>query len=203
MEHIYRNYYNKSMTYAAYRKLIDDLFEKGETTGTVQSPELTDYARLNIVRMNRLDKTAVLNEATVDALKIVTQPQVWFVLTEGWCGDAAQIVPVLNLIANSNANIELRLLLRDENLDLMDHYLVSGRSRSIPRLIVVDVETDLELFNWGPRPKELQDIYSKLVEDKASFDVVKEKLHSWYAKDKTLSTQREIMALVQAGVKQA
>ena len=203
MEHIYRNYYNKSMTYAAYRKLIDDLFEKGETTGTGQSPELTDYARLNIVRMNRLDKTAVLNEATVDALKIVTQPQVWFVLTEGWCGDAAQIVPVLNLIANSNANIELRLLLRDENLDLMDHYLVSGRSRSIPRLIVVDVETDQELFNWGPRPKELQDIYSKLVEDKASFDVVKEKLHSWYAKDKTLSTQREIMALVQAGVKQA
>lgn len=203
MEHIYRHYYNKSMTYVEYRKLIDELFEKGETTGTVQSPELTDYARLNIVRMNRLDKTTNLDEATIEALNTIQQQQVWFVLTEGWCGDAAQIVPVLNLMTAINGNIELRLLLRDENLDLMDHYLVNGRSRSIPRLIAVDKESDIELFNWGPRPKEAQELYSKMVDDKESFDVVKDRLHGWYAKDKTLSTQREITALIKADVKQA
>lgn len=203
MEHIYQHYYNKSMTYAEYRKLIDELFEKGETTGTVQSPELTDYARLNIVRMNRLDKTTVLTPETMNALLAVQQPQVWFVLTEGWCGDAAQIVPVLNLMANASDNIELRLLLRDENLELMDHYLVNGRSRSIPKMIAVEKEMDQELFNWGPRPKELQDLYSKMIDEKESFDVVKERLHGWYAKDKTLSTQQEIVALIKAGVKQA
>jgi hypothetical protein len=203
MEHIYQHYYNKSMSYAEYRKLIDELFEKGETTGTVQSPELTDYARLNIVRMNRLDKTTLLDKSTIEALKTIQQPQVWFVLTEGWCGDAAQIVPVLNLMIAENEHIELRLLLRDEHLDLMDHYLVNGRSRSIPRLIAVDRESDTELFNWGPRPKEAQEIYSKMIEDKESFDVVKDRLHGWYAKDKTLSTQREITALINAGVKQA
>ena len=74
----------------------------------------------------------------------------WFVLTEGWCKDAAQIVPVLHALAKLNSNIELKVLLRDDNLDLMDQYLTNGKRRSIPRLIAVDPDVMEELSSWGP-----------------------------------------------------
>ena len=59
----------------------------------------------------------------------------WLVLTEAWCGDAAQSLPIINKMAEVSDNITLRLILRDENLDVMDQFLQNGRSRSIPKLI--------------------------------------------------------------------
>src|SRR4051794_23250931 len=50
------------------------------------------------------------------------------VLTEDWCGDAMLNNPVLLRVAEA-ANIEVRFVLRDQNLELMDQYLTNGTSR--------------------------------------------------------------------------
>ena len=147
--------------------------------------------------MNRLDKTIELSQAFETQIKAITEKQSWLVLTEGWCGDAAQIIPVLAKAAALNSNIDLTFLLRDENPGLMEQYLYKGRSKSIPKLIVVNEDAE-ELFNWGPRPAVAQELFESMKAEGASYDLIKEKIHGWYAKDKTLSIQKELAGLLAA-----
>lgn len=185
-------------SYATYRALIDKLMAGGKTTGETQSEELTAYARLNIQRMERLDKKAELTPEMQAALAKLTRSYEWVILTEGWCGDAAQIVPVLEKIAQaSHGRLRTHYLLRDENLELMDHYLTNG-SRSIPKLLILHADTLTEVTHWGPRPNEAQNLLLELKAAGATHEEYAEKIHGWYAKDKTLSTQQELLQIVRA-----
>ncbi|WP_206022270.1 thioredoxin family protein [Pseudoflavitalea sp. G-6-1-2] len=191
-----RKYIDSAMDYTAYRELIDNLLLEGKVTGPQQSEAFAAYTKLNVQRMQRIDKTIQLLPELRTALQAINRPQTWLVITEGWCGDASQIVPVLNAIAEHNPLIQLKLVLRDENLDLMDQYLTDGTSRSIPKLIVLDTETLEEKFNWGPRPTVLQELYKKMRAEGMDYSAISTELHAWYAKDKTQSTQRELLKLL-------
>ncbi|AVQ99708.1 thioredoxin family protein [Oceanobacillus iheyensis] len=76
------------------------------------------------------------------------------VLTEDWCGDAMLNIPILLHIAEAG-DIDVRMLLRDQNLELMDNYLTNGKSRSIPIIIFLDQEGN-EVAKWGPRAEKIQ-----------------------------------------------
>lgn len=182
------------MNYLEYKTLLNNLMAVGNTTGSDQSEAMIHYAELNIQRMKRLDKTTVLSKDWSSFLAKINTKLKWVVLTEGWCGDAAQIVPVINKIAEeSNGKIELELLLRDENLTLMDRYLTNG-GRAIPKLICYN-ENNEELWNWGPRPKGAQEFINQLKANGADLTKIKTDLHLWYTKNKTVDTQNEIMSM--------
>lgn len=185
------------MTYEEYREMINSLLEEGKTTGENQSEQLVEYAKLNNQRMNRIDKKTALIEQAANVLKNIRRPQTWIVLTEGWCGDAAQNVPVIAKMAAASDKITLKLLLRDEHLDIMDAYLTNG-GRSIPKLIALDDEANEELFTWGPRPAPVQEI---MVDFKNNPDgrerkEVYQQIHKWYADDKSETMQKEIADLI-------
>ncbi|WP_022825687.1 thioredoxin family protein [Hymenobacter norwichensis] len=184
-------------TYPAYRQLIDAALADDKTTGPEQSEALTAYTRLNVQRMQRLDKTTrVLPELTA-AVANLRQSYIWLIITEGWCGDAAQIVPVLEAVAQaSSGRLTTRYVLRDEHLDIMDRYLTNG-SRSIPKLVVLNPDTLTEVAHWGPRPAAAQKLLLELKAQGATHEEYAEKIHAWYAQDKTQATQQEILALVQ------
>ena len=188
-------YLTNSFTYESYIKLVTDLLAEHKVTGPVQSEALTAYTKLNVHRMHRIQKTVVILPEVKAVIENISKPQTWLVLTEGWCGDAAQILPVLHALSMLNNNINLKLLLRDENLSLMDHYLTNG-SKSIPKLIVVDTASGQEFFNWGPRPAELQEKFYQMKQEGMSYELIKEDVHRWYAHDRTYSTQRELAALL-------
>ncbi|OES45292.1 thioredoxin family protein [Domibacillus iocasae] len=78
------------------------------------------------------------------------------VLTEDWCGDAMVNVPILLAMAKA-AEMDVRLLHRDENLELMDQYLTNGTSRAIPIFIFIDKE-GREQAVWGPRAPAVQEM---------------------------------------------
>lgn len=184
-------------TYPEYRKLLVDLMAANKTTGPNQNADLLEYSKLNLQRMNRLDKTLVLQPELQSALQNLNRNLYWVVITEGWCGDAAQNVPLLGKIAEaSGGKIKLDLVLRDENLELMDRYLTNG-GRSIPKLICFDAETGEQLGTWGPRPAEAQTLFLDL---KQKPDLSREEfthaLHLWYSQDKTQKMQQEIAALL-------
>lgn len=156
---------------------------------------MLEYTRMNVHRMNRLDKTE-LTPSLVSVLKSYPRNLTWLVITEAWCGDAAQNIPQLALMADAAPNIELKLILRDEQLDVMDQYLTNG-ARSIPKMVVLETESLKELATWGPRPAEAQKL---LAEWKANPTVPKEQfladMQKWYAKDKSLSLMAELEALL-------
>ncbi|SMB82861.1 hypothetical protein SAMN00120144_2232 [Hymenobacter roseosalivarius DSM 11622] len=185
-------------TYVTYRQLIDELMAQNLTTGTNQTEQILQYARLNVQRMRRVDKTIVLLPELREAVANLQNKYVWLTLTEGWCGDAAQIVPVIEAIVKAaNGKLESRYLLRDENLDLMDRYLTDG-GRSIPKLIVLHADTLAEAATWGPRPVPVQAMFLELKSQNLPFEDFATQLHSWYAHDKTQSTQGELLELVRA-----
>ena len=185
-----------SHPYLEYRKLVSDLLLENKSTGNEQSDDLTNYSTLNETRMNRLDKTMKITDENTLKLKSLKKEYIWLVISEGWCGDAAQLLPVVNKMALESGKIDLRIVLRDENEDLMNLFL-TNKSKSIPIVIIVDKQTGELMGHWGPRPKAA----ITLIQDyKKKFGVVDEtaktNLQLWYLHDKGLSTQKEIIDLM-------
>ncbi len=187
----------KAYSYSEYRNLIDGLLAKNKTTGDNHSEEYLHYSNLNVQRMSRLDRTTKLDQVLVEKIKKVSEKQTWLILTEAWCGDAAQNIPIIQKMAELNQNIEVKLILRDENLEIMDAYLTNG-GRSIPKLIAFNSETHEELFTWGPRPQNAQSLYMDFKNNPngrtyADFSI---EMQKWYAKDRTKSLQGEFFELL-------
>lgn len=188
----------KSHTYAEYRKLVSDLLVNGQSTGSEQSESLTNYSKLNDARMNRLDKTIKLTDEVVSKLENLDHRYIWLVISEAWCGDAAQILPVINKMAlASNKKIDLRIVLRDENEELMNQYLTNG-GKAIPKVIVICKEAGIVRANWGPRPKAASELMANY---KKEFGVIDEKIKTdlqlWYLADKGISVQEELMQITE------
>ena len=191
-----RNYVEKAMPYAEYIKLIDDLLEQGKTTGENQSEAMFNYGKLNRQRMKRLAISVELNESLAERARNVEQKWIWLIITEGWCGDAAQNIPIIEKIAHLNSNIETRYVLRDENLELMDKYLTNN-ARSIPKLICLNAETLEEIGTWGPRPNEAMDYFIEM-RDGGELDKpqMMENMQRWYLKNKEQAIQAEFETLL-------
>lgn len=184
-----------SMSYQEYRNTISVLHENGKTTGPPEFDKYLDYSLINETRMKRLDKTVVLEEELKSVLDGLEPGQTWLLITESWCGDAGQSVPVIAKMAEYLGDkVHLRLILRDAHPEIMQHYLTDG-GNSIPKLVVFD-QNQQQLFSWGPRPAEIQAkvmAYKHEPEPKKPYAEFQEEVQSWYNHDKTQSIQSEMM----------
>lgn len=191
-----KRYIDNSMIYAEYFDLIDNLLLEGKTTGPNQSEAMFNYGKLNRQRMKRLGKTIKLNESLVKKVKNIERKMIWLIITEGWCGDAAQNIPLIEKIANENSNIKTRYILRDENLELMDRFLTNN-TRSIPKLIALDAESLEEIGTWGPRPKAAMDYFYEMRESGMEKPEMMENMQRWYNKNKEQAIQTEFESLLE------
>ena len=186
------NYWSTGVSWASYRKQIDDLLLEGKTTNADNSPAMLEYAKLNQARMRRLETRTKLDVPVLDSLKNLPEGLKILVIAEGWCGDAAQVCPPAELLFQA-LGIESRYVLRDADTSLIDMFLTNG-GRSIPVFIALDKDGNLIGEKWGPRPVALQELRMGWIKEGLPFEQQAELLHGWYAKDKTLSTQREMAA---------
>ncbi|MFZ6052336.1 thioredoxin family protein [Halocola ammonii] len=189
--------YESALSYSEYCQLIDKLHNEEKTTGAVQSDVLLEYSKLNKHRMDRIGRNVKIYDETQDILDSIDEPLTWILITEAWCGDAAQSLPVINAMAEASDKINLKLVLRDDHPELMDMFLTNG-GKSIPKLICVSNEDEL-LFTWGPRPEVLQQKvknYKAQSEPKPEYSEFVKDLQKWYAKDKAKSIQSEIADLI-------
>jgi hypothetical protein len=187
---------DNALSYEKYRELIEELITQGKTTGLVQSNTYIEYTKLNKHRMNRIERTMELLPEIKDELERLDRELIWIVITEAWCGDAANIVPVIYKIASGSPKINLKLILRDDNIEIMDYYHTNG-TRSIPKLICLDGNTFEEIGTWGPRPAALQN-YINEVKSNPDYDKsgLRKNIQMWYFNDKTREIQREIAGMV-------
>ena len=187
---------NKSMSYSAYRSMIDELLSKNKTTGENHSESMIDYTKMNVHRMNKWDKTVEINKELVEEISNLEKKVKILTFTEAWCGDAAHIVPIIEKLNQSSENFSHEVLLRDENEEVFSNYLFNG-TKSIPISVFIDESTGKELTTWGPRPKPAQ----KMVEENKvtkeySPDELKKNLQLWYAKDKSSTIQNELVDVI-------
>lgn len=192
MKTIIESSIKKSMPYKAYRDLVGHLAENNATTGHEQSVELINYTKLNERRMKRWDKTLKVSEATKRQLRGFGAKITWLVITESWCGDAAHVLPALNKIAEITPNINYRVVLRDDNPQLMDAFLTFG-NRAIPKLIIIDDATGEVLGTYGPRPSEATAYVNRFKAKNGMLtDSFKEDLQHWYNKNKGQNVMDDI-----------
>lgn len=187
----------KGISYSEYRKIITTLLTEGKATGKEQREDLLHYSKLNEARMHRLDKTIAITDAVIQKLHTLQKEYIWLVLSEGWCGDAAQIVPVLFKLASVSDKISLKMVFRDENEALMQLFLTNG-GKAIPKVLILDAAT-LELkASWGPRPEGATHLIQSY---KAQYGIVDEtaktELQLWYLHDKGESIQKELADLME------
>ncbi|RYC52064.1 thioredoxin family protein [Flagellimonas olearia] len=184
------------MDYEKYRDLVHHLVDTKQTTGLPQSEANIEYTQLNDRRMKRWDKTFRLPETVAQKVSNIPSRLKFLVLTESWCGDAAHSMPIMNKMAETNPNMEFKVLLRDENPELMDAFLTNG-SRSIPKLVVFDADLNEIIAEWGPRPSIATQMANDFKATHGTFTPeFKQDLQVWYNKNKGEDILNDLVGLL-------
>ena len=177
--------------YQEYRLQFSKILDGECNDAPYDDERFVEYVKLNKSRTKRWERSGKLLSEVNNLIQSIREEQEWIVITEPWCGDAAHIVPFIAKMAELNANISLKIQNRDTEKSEIDNYLTNG-GRSIPKLIVRNSSKN-DLFVWGPRPKEAQDLYLDQKDDSSkSATEKKAELQSWYNKNKGEMLQREI-----------
>lgn len=186
-----KEFFNKGISFANYMELFEEAVAQGRTSGDNQDDLHVNYTKLNLHRSKRVYKHVDVSAELKSTVEAQTEKIFVIVLTEFWCGDAAQNVPMVCKALELSPNVEVKLVFRDENLELMDKYLTNG-GRSIPKIIWFNEQFE-ELGNWGPRPHAAQAEMLRLKSLNAPIEKVIEDMQKWYNADKTKSLQEEIL----------
>ncbi|MFC0774013.1 thioredoxin family protein [Terrimonas alba] len=185
----YRNYLENGISYNQYKQ------QMAEDLALNANMKTKEYINLNQRRMHRVEKTYKPSAEIIAQVKNLKHKTYWLVLTEHWCGDASQTLPALNAIAQlSEGKIEMKLVYRDQNDELMNAYLTNG-TRSIPKLVQLGEHYNVTGI-WGPRPTIAQRMVKELKANPATAATYANELHLWYAKDKQQSLEKEIAQLI-------
>ena len=151
------------MTFKQYLLHFEAILTADHPSAPYDQPDYFNYAKLNFARMSRWQKHAVPSEEVIKTIGAIKTYQRWVIITEPWCGDAAHIIPFINIIATLNPLITVDYQLRDSAPFLINEHLTNG-NKSIPKLIVQDQE-GRSLASWGPRPIACQVLYDQLKAD--------------------------------------
>ena len=193
---ITKEIFDNAMDFETYDKYVKDLFAKGKTTGDNQSIKFIHYTKLGIQRIKRGLKTITIGDKVIKSLSNSKSTN-WMIITEAWCGDAANILPVVIKMAEADKRVSLKIILRDQNLKIMDRFLTDG-SRAIPIVIFFDDNFN-ELTSWGARPKPAQQIVIAHKENPVkSIDEVIVDLQKWYIEDKGQTIQNEFRDILES-----
>ncbi|MFT5844814.1 MAG: hypothetical protein ACI8QW_000688 [Saprospiraceae bacterium] len=187
----------KALSFKEYISLIEKLHLENKATSFQDNEEFFAYSKLGLTRTLRIFKTIKLSPEISLKVTSIANNQTWLLITESWCGDASQTVPIIAKLASLNAQVELKIVLRDSNKGLMEHYLTNG-AESIPILAILDKNLE-ETGRWGPRPEPAQKkvlAYKNLEEPKPPYSELSTELQKWYNKDKGALTQTELLEII-------
>ncbi len=188
---------NSPFSFHEFQSKVAMLAESGRSSGE-ESAERIEATKINAQRIKRIYKTFSYSENTKNILANVTAKWDWILLMESWCGDGAQNGPIIAKIAELNPLINLKIILRDENEEIMNLHLTNG-TKSIPKLICIDSNSKEIIGEWGPRPIVIQKMVKEYKANNPAVphDEFVKNLHLWYSQDKGLSIEAEFVDLIE------
>lgn len=187
----------EAMTAAVYDAAMAAWVEGETHSGPEHKEKYAEYTRLNATRTRRVAKTYRMSDEMASLLDSgQCTGQHWVVLTESWCGDAVQCLPLIRHWAD-RAGATLEVALRDGEPDLIADFLTNG-GRSIPVWIVADAEGRV-LGQWGPRPETARRMvlaHREAPEPKPPYSEFAAQVQLWYARDRGREIEREAMEML-------
>ncbi|TNE69095.1 thioredoxin family protein [bacterium] len=182
------------MEWIEYEQLFSEILSGEFNEAPYNNVEFVDFVRLNKSRMHRWHKQGVLQLDLIQLIRSINEEQIWILITEPWCMDAANISPFLNKMANVTPLINLQVQLRDSIDSQIENYLTNG-TKAIPKLVVQDTLGN-DLFQWGPRPQACQEMVNDLKQLEKNPTKIKEQIQKWYNDDQGISMQIELLELI-------
>jgi selT/selW/selH-like putative selenoprotein len=141
-------------------------FEQGMTYAEYR----TQMTR-NEERFDAVEAAVVLDAEDVAFFADLPQPLHVVALAEDWCGDVIANLPVLGRLAEESGKLNLRVFLRDQNLDIMDQYLKEGQFRAIPVFVFFDANFD-EIGHWIERPASVSNLQAQMRQELFATDPI-------------------------------
>ena len=183
------------MKVAEYEKQFDEILEGQNNSYPYDSDDYLNYVKMSKARIRRWRKTGKIKPELSERIENIDQKLDWVLITEPWCGDAAHSHVFIQKLADLNPKINLSIQNRDAPGSEIDNYLTNG-GKSIPILIVRDANGK-DLFTWGPRPKDAQEMVLNFKSDTTTSPEDQKKiLQKWYNKDKGSMIQDELNLLI-------
>jgi hypothetical protein len=182
------------MTLEEYRQLFTNILEGRYTQAPYNDEAYHNYVKLGYSRMKRWTKQSKIDKELGNLIRQINKPQHWIIITEPWCGDAANLIPYFEKMAAINPMIEVAVQLRDSNSEI-DKYLTNG-GRAIP-IVVARNKQGKDLFVWGPRPAPAQALVMAQKKSDAPQDEKYAEILQWYKEDNGATLQAEMMDLLQ------
>lgn len=186
-------FWNTAVTYEQYLKDSENKIKVLENATSQEDLQSLEYYQLGLTRMKRVGKTYKPQPELVEKLEKKNFKGKILIISEGWCGDAAMIVPVIHyFFENKN---EVKITYRDQN-NLIDSYLTNG-SKSIPVVLILD-ENNQPIHHWGPRPKTGMEMLKKYKQnpDTYSAEEFHNDLQIYYTKDKGKEIIEELLEIM-------
>ncbi len=125
----------------------------------------------NQERLLANEAAVVLEPADLAFFRQLPAPFYVLVLAEDWCGDVINNLPVLGRMAEDSGKLDVRIFLRDQNLDIMNQYLKEGQFQSIPVFVVFDPNFR-ELGHWIERPASVSKLQAEMREQLFATDPI-------------------------------
>ena len=140
---------------ATAQPVTRERFEQGMTYEEYKAQMTRNRERLEANEQN-----LQLSDEDLAPFKGLPQPLNVLVLGEDWCGDVIANLPILGRLAQDSGKLNLRIFLRDQNLDIMDQYLNQGEHRSIPTFVFFDQDFK-QVGLWIERPDSVTELRAK------------------------------------------
>ncbi len=186
------------LSYEAYRAHWREQKDRPAEGADPDERKMLHYLNYNWERQAHVHDAYTPSDELRDAVARLDEPQLWMVITEPWCGDSAFLLPVIAEAAALSDDVTLRILLRDDNLDVMDQHLTDG-SRSIPKLVAFSEDGE-ERFTWGPRPEPARERFAELREKHDDKQTQVAELIEHYEDGGWRAADAELAAAIRAGV---
>lgn len=170
---------------------LDSWWDQGFTWDRYLADEIREHRDLWV----GVYRKTTIPEWAVEELEALGRSWNLLAISEDWCGDASNLVPIFARLAEASPRVDFRIVKRDENPELMDRYLTNG-SRSIPIVVIMD-EALRSRGHWGPRPAGLQEfvITGKRAGRRSSSEIYRD-ARRWYARDRGETTLRELLRVM-------
>jgi len=186
-------YWKKAVSYTDYLYHSEQKIKELQQSSSEEDRRFLEYYQLGLTRMHRVGKTYRPDEKQLKRFSEKGFRGKILIISEGWCGDAAMIVPVVHRFFGDEC---VRMVYRDENEELISQYLTNG-GKSIPIVLILDQEENVT-SHWGPRPAHGMELLKKYKNSPQTYtaDDFHNELQVYYTKNKGLDIVEEILDMI-------
>lgn len=182
-----KDFWDKAISYNQYLTETKEIVANPKTD---EQKDFLEYYKLGVQRMDRMAHVYKPNEDQVKRFAKKHFKGKILIISEGWCGDASQVLPV---VVKFFEQYEIRISYRDQEPSLIGDFLTNG-AKSIPVVLFLDNNYKV-ISHWGPRPKYGMELLAKhkANPEKYTNDDFHNDVQVYYAKNKGLDTIEEIL----------